>query len=1169
MLPHSLTQNSNTCKLKPSHRQEIEGSAIAPEIIARHFRSVDEASEYMAYALPPNERRNGGRLRDKWVKKYDKPGWVCQGIDPDNPSELMEWGCFKPDDPYRYWDKAKGKEKIVKYEHPAKTPTRLFLFGDGWGKTLANPSEPVHIFEGGKKTACGESHGLRAIGLPGITMGYRSEEKARLIPDLEKFDWQGREVTFWFDRDKDPDTSRNVVSATKTTGKLLQEKGAIVSVAMWDGTKGKGIDDFIANGGQWEDVEIIPLSNYCKRWGILNLDHLAQWLDAHQEKHFEYISIHKYCDSVYWIARHLGTDLSVVSNLLKTFKQRYFSYINGKLIHQQVLPLDNAIEGECEKVEPRDYRVIILLNAQKGTGKTSISIQSIIDRAKQLDLSVLMFNPTRFLARDSANKLGLTCHLDEDKAAISKYVSTCPESGHKFYDLRQWDIVIIDEANEVIPRVWQGTLGKAPEQAKQAFNEFLQEAGTVILSQDGLYRPIVRSVARVSGIDSQHLIERRRPQSAMQIVRYLGNHKPESWETDSKGCGRIDWQYSSWFKQIENALERGEKIAIPCGSRAKARQIARLIREKCPNKKVTICDGRDSFGGLRSAIARDVNGWILENQPDVFIWTPVFNSGISIEIDYFTIQFEYISPFETASMASQRGERVRPVLGGGSITQRHVFIQTKGLPSDPPIETFTADYWLDILGKSAANGKRSTMKQLAALGLNGLKETIEKAFASPCEDYPELAEILAIQAREIHLKPECLEREWLGNGWDIVNPTQCEKAYAVDLANRTGWVKENILDTRSRIYAKALSYLDAKEQGKFKEAIANFEAGQEPAGPIEAARHHRWKIEKTMNNHPLLNDSDWWAAFGSDPHDLAAARLRYLVMMPDGDFNTLVEWATLLTIGKHIEGMNRPPMLPVSFRELGRAALLRSCPHFREMLLNIDNEAWNHHDNRVAAIRQWTIANAAKLAAMTKTNQRWYGLTFNDRIAPVKHFHKLLFMVGYDHHRDERSHRGDRWYRVKRASDHCLEGIEDPLKLKKAERAKYQAEKQDEVMAAITKVIASPLESEIVCEAWQAFKTELGERSGLQKEISLSTSEDAIGTFSQASEPILQPKIGDFEWPKIFDPANWGHPWRKGMQCLVNGTIQTIKDVNKWIVWIDTGGEKYERFAVGELQPVA
>lgn len=1165
-------------KLKPKHLQELERSAIAPELMARHFYSVDEAFEEMAYALPANERRNDGRLREKWLKKYGKPGWVCRGVDPDNPSELMEWGCFKPDTPYRYWDKEKGKEEIRKYEHPVQTPTRAFMFGDGWGETLADPSEPLNATEGGKKTVCLESHGRRAIGLPGINAGYRTPKdkngkkigNPHLIPDLEKFDWDRREVTLWFDRDEKIKTFRNVVYATKTIGKLLQEKGAIVSVAMWNGKIGKGIDDFIANGGQWEDVEIVPLSNYCKRWGILDLDHLAQWLESHNEENFKTLSIYDFCNSVYWIARHIGADLDIVKSLLKTFKKRYFSYLNNRLTEVQVLLTEKAIEGTMEALELGEERGIYLLNAQKATGKTSITIQSIIDQAKQNDDSVLMLVPTRFLSRDSANNLGLTCHLDEDKATDSNYVIACPESLHKFYDSRRWDSIIIDEANEVLPRVWQGTLGKAPEQSKLAFDEFLQEARSVILSQDGLYRPIVRSVARVSGINAQRLIARRRSPSKIEIVRYLGNEKPDDWDTSMpKGSGRIDWQFASWMKQIEDAIERGEKIAIPCGSRAKARQIFRLIREKYRDKKVTICDGRDSFGGLRSAIAQDVNGWISENQPDVLIWTPVFNSGISITVPYFTIQFEYVSPFETASMASQRGERVRAALGGGLVKQRHVFIQTKGLPSDPPIETFTADYWLDILAKSSANGKRSTMKQLASLGLNSLKEGIEKTFSSPCENHPKLAEVLAIQAREIHLKVQCLEREWLGNGWDIVEPQQCDKAYAVDLSSRTGWVKEDILDVRSRTYAKAIGYLDAKERGKFKEAIANFEAGQEPAGPIEAARHHRWKIEKTMNNYLLLNDPDWWAAFGNDPHVLAAMRLRCLVMMPDEDFNTLVEWATLLTIGKHVEGMDRPPMLPVSFRELGKAALLRSCPHFREILINIDDAVWNHHDERIAAIRQWTIANAAKLAAMTKHNQRWYGLTFNDRLAPVKHLHKLLFMVGYDTHKDERSRRGDRWYRAKRISDYSLDGIEDPLKLKKAERAKYKAEKQGEVMAAIEKAIASPLESAIVCEAWQTFKAELGGGSEGQKEILLSTSGDAIAAYSQPSEVTFQPDKGSFELPQIFDRDTWGHSWREGMKCLVNGVSQTIKAVNKWMVWIDTGGEKYERFKVEELQSVA
>ena len=270
------------------HRKELEKSAIAPDIASINFHSLEGAAALDAIIgpLPNSERRNDGRVRSKYLKKYahtEKGGFWFSGVDPLSGEEML-WGCFKPDKPRSYNDH--GKHKKIKYEHPPKIPTRIFcpkvsleiwemisarcnislpkeikVTEEGqalgfWPWVIKN-AVPITITEGAKKTCCLISQGYAAIGLPGIYNGYRTPKdeygskigKPALIPDLAIFTTKGRKIYFAFDEDSKSKTINNVAIATYKTGKLLEREGCEVSVIRWNGELGKGCDDFIYSQG--------------------------------------------------------------------------------------------------------------------------------------------------------------------------------------------------------------------------------------------------------------------------------------------------------------------------------------------------------------------------------------------------------------------------------------------------------------------------------------------------------------------------------------------------------------------------------------------------------------------------------------------------------------------------------------------------------------------------------------------------------------------------------------------------------------------------------------------------------------------------------------------------------------------------------------------------------
>jgi hypothetical protein len=144
---------------------------------------------------------------------------------------------------------------------------------------------PTVITEGEKKACCLVSRGYAAIGLPGITTGYRVTEYGEEItkPDgttyrkaiarelcevLQALDTAERAITILFDFRAGDYSQSKEFKAACTTAKLF--KSAIVKIAKLPGPD-KGVDDFAVAGGDIDAVisEALPLTSedwQFKKW---------------------------------------------------------------------------------------------------------------------------------------------------------------------------------------------------------------------------------------------------------------------------------------------------------------------------------------------------------------------------------------------------------------------------------------------------------------------------------------------------------------------------------------------------------------------------------------------------------------------------------------------------------------------------------------------------------------------------------------------------------------------------------------------------------------------------------------------------------------------------------------------------------------------------------------
>jgi predicted P-loop ATPase len=288
------------------HLNEWLDSGVSPEIIAANVNSCsgNNAYERLLYGLDKSERTNIGRLRDKWLKRYDHldhGGWWCSGIDLIT-LEDSQWGCFKPDRPKL------NQGKALKYEAPPNCRAGIFALkvegkalekfpecpGDKkfWEWVIQNPRLPIVITEGAKKAGAVLSQGVAAIALSGI---YNFTDDGLLKPEIYKLIGPGREFIIAFDQDKRWHVRNNVTAALKKLSEQLQDYGAQVSVLNWQYEDGKGIDDFIALNGPGEFSELIEkrldiaeyLENHGQPYHCQKLDQFAKFLDT-QIKNLQY-----------------------------------------------------------------------------------------------------------------------------------------------------------------------------------------------------------------------------------------------------------------------------------------------------------------------------------------------------------------------------------------------------------------------------------------------------------------------------------------------------------------------------------------------------------------------------------------------------------------------------------------------------------------------------------------------------------------------------------------------------------------------------------------------------------------------------------------------------------------------------------------------------------------
>ena len=119
--------NSST-QIQPHHLTEWRESSVDDRLTALNLLSLQgtQAKNHLFSFLPNSERRNDGRVRDKWLYRYahtEAGGYWISGLDPHNGWQKWDVGRFKPDRP-----RIDAKGKPIKYESQPKSESHPTYF---------------------------------------------------------------------------------------------------------------------------------------------------------------------------------------------------------------------------------------------------------------------------------------------------------------------------------------------------------------------------------------------------------------------------------------------------------------------------------------------------------------------------------------------------------------------------------------------------------------------------------------------------------------------------------------------------------------------------------------------------------------------------------------------------------------------------------------------------------------------------------------------------------------------------------------------------------------------------------------------------------------------------------------------------------------------------------
>ncbi|MBQ5946298.1 plasmid replication protein, CyRepA1 family [Massilia sp. ST3] len=262
---------------------------------------------------------------------------------------------------------------------------------------------------------------------------------------------------------------------------------------------------------------------------------------------------------------------------------------------------------------------VTFVRSPKGSGKTEW-LKKIVDRCRQLNQSVLLIGHRQTLIQGIAQRLGLICYfyIEGDRIKNNRseeYYAICVDSIGKLLrpNLDHYDIVIIDESEQVFSHLTADTLRSKRRTCYQKLIYFLRSAKSIIVTDADLGPITVVAVCEA--------VKRETPYQF-----YLNRYKESR-------CAFYYFQSDDHLiHDMIEAIRAGGRHYVATNSKIKAENLLEMIRYEFGDHRRTMLVTSDTTGDANvKNFVNNIKKEILNY--DVIIASPTLGTGVDITFD--------------------------------------------------------------------------------------------------------------------------------------------------------------------------------------------------------------------------------------------------------------------------------------------------------------------------------------------------------------------------------------------------------------------------------------------------------------------------------------------------------------------------------------------------------
>lgn len=258
---------------------------------------------------------------------------------------------------------------------------------------------------------------------------------------------------------------------------------------------------------------------------------------------------------------------------------------------------------------------ITLIRAQKGAGKTE-ALGRAVQKWKSEGKSILLIGHRQSLLQSMAHRLQLDCYfyLEGQKKRNNKpsrHYAICLDSMSKLLrpQLHKFDVVIIDEAEQVFAHCLSPTLASKRRITLSLVKHYLSDADSIILADADLGEITIEAVAQCAG---------DKPNCQFILNDYKANGKTLDMYASERHL----------LEELVEAVNKGGRHYVATNSRERAKHIKEMISSECPDKKVMLVTSDQANDPVVQQFISSIKSEILKY--DLVIASPSLGTGIDI-----------------------------------------------------------------------------------------------------------------------------------------------------------------------------------------------------------------------------------------------------------------------------------------------------------------------------------------------------------------------------------------------------------------------------------------------------------------------------------------------------------------------------------------------------------